>query len=532
MKRNQAIYSSFLAGLFCIVALLSLPGKLQAQQKFDPEPLPEKYFRYINPERLIMNIRDLASPAFEGREMGTYGNTKAANWVEYKFRDFGLKGYFTEQNSYTQSFPITRYALGDTNMFSTPDTTFSLHDDFVPAYFSATDTVQSSIVFAGMGTAREFLKVDAEDRVALVFQSKLDSSHTYLPKFDKQVANAKDAGVSALVLMAPPNHYQSYPQTGGTYRFEPFIDLPVRARKDLQNTPRPYIKPESRDIPAVFVSAGVGQYLFEKAEPDASYPYSYDQLLNGESQHWSSDYKISIMTHVKKDIETTAQNVAAVLDGSMPMGRGYVLVSAKFDQEGQHPVDGTPFFGANRNASGISAMLEMAYIFTKMSEQPRFPIIFAAFNGGERDAVGPRVFSNDSSFFPQNIIAEISLNELAGGTRSDTSTVFIEGVASDHPLYELARKSADYLDLKIKPRKPGSDLVYDESITPFLRKEIPSLSISGGDYSLGNRIMDSPDKLNYVQLYKITHFAMDLTWRLSTLTQPLPRLTDQSNQSK
>ena len=84
------------------------------------------------------------------------------------------------------------------------------------------------------------------------------------------------------------------------------------------------------------------------------------------------------------------RNVLGVIPGSASPGR-YVIVMAHFDNLGT--LGGTFYPGADSNASGVAALLEVARMFQHMQSRKRTyarGIIFAALDGKEKDLAGSR----------------------------------------------------------------------------------------------------------------------------------------------
>src|SRR5690606_36809173 len=74
------------------------------------------------------------------------------------------------------------------------------------------------------------------------------------------------------------------------------------------------------------------------------------------------------------EVESHPPNVVAVLRGSDPQLRNeYVILSAHFDHVGiGQPVNGDSIYnGADDNASGTAALLEVAKAFTTLPQPPR-----------------------------------------------------------------------------------------------------------------------------------------------------------------
>jgi Zn-dependent M28 family amino/carboxypeptidase len=79
-------------------------------------------------------------------------------------------------------------------------------------------------------------------------------------------------------------------------------------------------------------------------------------------------------------------NAAGVLEGADPELRGEtVLISAHYDHLGTQ--NGSVFPGANDNASGTVAVMELARLFAK-GRRPRRSLLFVVFGSEEEDCSG------------------------------------------------------------------------------------------------------------------------------------------------
>ncbi|MGM0587947.1 MAG: M28 family peptidase [Bacteroidota bacterium] len=516
MSSNQHILSKLLLSLLTM-GLAIVPYSLHAQSDslYQYQELPGISIKLIEPDRLIMNVRDLSSPAFEGRELGTYGNEKAANWVEFKFRDLGLTPFFG--NSFRQSFPISQWELGDSNRLDYADSTFSAPQHWVPAYYSSTDSLSAHYTYL----PSNINEVDTAQIDGHIILTPLPvKSIPYRPFFKSTINRLDSLGAKAVIfstLDAPTT-----PHSNESYRFEDFIDLPVQAQKTTENTPSPFLGPEQLDIPVLFARPATSSFLIQQLYPEQQ-PRT---VLTNAVDIRSSNQQMNLSVSVDKNLTTEAVNIAGYIEGQRPLEAGYILITSSFDQEGQHPIAGTPFFGSNDNASGIAVMMEIASIFAHPRHpKPTYPIVFAGLNGTQRDFVGARYFAKHGIRDPNKVVSDLNLRALAGGTISDSSNVYIEGISQDHSLSQLAQKTAAELDITlIQNREQTTPLTSVINVLPFNQRDIPSLAISGGPYSLSGRILDSPDKLNYVQLYYATEYVLELSWRLATLRQEVPRL--------
>jgi hypothetical protein len=92
---------------------------------------------------------------------------------------------------------------------------------------------------------------------------------------------------------------------------------------------------------------------------------------------------------VRSPVTTTlTANVLGLLPGSDPeLADEVLIVGAHYDHVGQSP-DGFYFPGANHNASGVGALLEMARVWQLAGFYPARSVLFAAWGAEELDSAG------------------------------------------------------------------------------------------------------------------------------------------------
>lgn len=125
---------------------------------------------------------------------------------------------------------------------------------------------------------------------------------------------------------------------------------------------------------------------------------------------------------------TTAANVVAYAPGSERQGL-YIVVTAHFDHLGSR--DGEIYFGADDNASGTAALIELGRHFGV--HPPRNSIVFAAFDAEERGLLGARAFVENPPV-PLDSIALVINMDMIG--RNDRRELYVAGT---HPYPFLSR---------------------------------------------------------------------------------------------
>ena len=95
------------------------------------------------------------------------------------------------------------------------------------------------------------------------------------------------------------------------------------------------------------------------------------------------------------------RNVLAMIPGKNT--KEYVIVGAHFDHLGIDPaLDGDQIYnGADDNASGVSAVLQIARAFLASGQQPERNVIFAFWDGEEKGLLGSKYFVQTCPFVSQ-----------------------------------------------------------------------------------------------------------------------------------
>lgn len=127
------------------------------------------------------------------------------------------------------------------------------------------------------------------------------------------------------------------------------------------------------------------------------------------------DARVSVRLSPPTERPVRLHNVAGVLRGSDAALSGqFVLVSAHYDHLGASPqADADSIYnGANDDASGTAALIELASAIAGASHRPRRSIVFAAFFGEERGFLGSRYYTQHPLFPLEKTVANVNLEHL------------------------------------------------------------------------------------------------------------------------
>ncbi len=172
-----------------------------------------------------------------------------------------------------------------------------------------------------------------------------------------------------------------------------------------------------------------------------------------------------------------AENVVAVLQGSMA-GAGVYVIGAHYDSIGAPPTDGDAYApGANDNASGVAALLEIMHI---MAGQPhRATLIFVAFSAEETGRQGSLAFVEDylRAYVPHEVMRGMLNLDMLGSPRDangrlDAQTLrLFSAPPNDSPSRQLARQVAFAIS------------AYSDEISPVLQSSEDRLGRWGDQMS-------------------------------------------------
>jgi Zn-dependent M28 family amino/carboxypeptidase len=149
-----------------------------------------------------------------------------------------------------------------------------------------------------------------------------------------------------------------------------------------------------------------------------------------------------------KDGKLTTRNVLGVIPGTDEKRKDeVVLLSAHLDHVGvipQEALNGDAIFnGADDDASGVTAVLELARALAKEDHKPKRTILFAFFGSEELGGYGARYFLNHPPMPLTNIVANLEF-EMIG--RSDPAvaehTLWLTGFERSDLGPELAKHGA------------------------------------------------------------------------------------------
>ena len=230
----------------------------------------------------------------------------------------------------------------------------------------------------------------------------------------------------------------------------------------------------------------------------------------------------TITVDVERKIHPT-QNVLGLIEGSNPSLKAEVMiVGAHYDHDGE--AYGQIWYGADDNGSGTAALLELAEAFGNGSVPPARSILLCAWAGEEKGLLGSRYYVHHP-FFPLNRTAAmfqmdmIGRNEEHGENKSqqipeerpseNTNTLNVLGSVFSPDLKAVISSMNNQTNLTLHFRYDfgAEDLMRRSDQWSFLQKGVPAIFFFTGLHPDYHTPRDTPDKINYTKLEKITRLV-------------------------
>lgn len=228
-------------------------------------------------------------------------------------------------------------------------------------------------------------------------------------------------------------------------------------------------------------------------------------------------YQVNIdsIRELKKRVHKSLSlnNILAIIEGENT--NEYVIVGAHYDHLGiDNDLVGDKIYnGADDNASGVSAVLQLAKAFKKSGTKPKRNIIFAFWDGEEKGLLGSKYFTQTCPFI-LNIKGYLNYDMIGRDNNSKSNNKVTYFYLASHPEYEQWLKGdiKDY-NLSLEPNyRAWDNPVGGSDNASFAIKKIPIIWYHTGGHNDYHQPSDHSDKINWEKLLNITKASYLNMW--------------------
>ena len=360
------------------------------------------------------HIEVLASDSMEGRNTGSPGHRRAAQFVAGEFERAGLKpagtdGYIQPVKFNVAQIEEPRSGLAIVSQGKVaplrlgPDATLTVRAGLA-------EQVEADAVFCGYGLSipeshyDDFAGLDLKGKIVVYIAGgpgdipgNLRSHYSFRAERWKAIHNTGAIGV---VAIANPSHMDIPWERSSLARLNPTMTLADSRFSDTQGQQfGASINPASAD--KIFAASGhTFAELLALANQDKPLP------------RFPLHIRLRATEHMKAS-QVESQNVIGVLPGSDPVLKDqYVVFGAHLDHLGVGaPINGDSIYnGAMDDGSGIASLIEIATIAKDEHLRLKRSLLFVAVTGEEKGLLGSEYFTAAPTVPMQNIVADINMD--------------------------------------------------------------------------------------------------------------------------
>jgi hypothetical protein len=509
--------------ILSLFVIFSCTTRLSAQ-----DTLPLHYSRTITQQELSEHVYKLASGDFEGRFTGSKGQLKAEDYILNEFKDDGLEAPdISGRPTYVQDFTLDECRWKDQRLRMNGND-FKVGKDFL--FLSDPVDIKGTypVIFAGFGIEdsaySDFGNIDVKGKIMLVFSGEpqdeegisVISGTKELSKkayyFNKSAVAVNKGAAGVIIIARKDSDFRKYIKNRDYYDPKPNISYPSDDEETLKH----------KDAFSAYMDLKTAARLV-KEDPERL----AEALQEMEASHISAAgrFKGSIEISASSDcFPLQTANVIGIIEGTDKKSEAVVVV-AHYDHLGEER--GKIYFGADDNASGTAAVIEIAEAFACAARdgfRPRRTVIFLAVSAEELGLYGSKYYSQNPVISLDSTYACVNIDMIGRAeTKLENYPDYISGYAYvSRDILEVARECdtlmAPDLEDRIEFRaglRGGSDHYY------FAKHGIPSLFYFEGFHRDYHQPTDTPDKILYERMEKIVRAIFATTWELANREEKL-----------
>jgi hypothetical protein len=474
----------------------------------------------IASDALLKHIQFLSSDDLKGRGNGTAGLETAGDYVAAQFKAVGLEPGGTGGEWFQPFELVAGLKVGSVNTLSISDrgrkASFVLGTSYFPLSAPSNDDASKPsadlrgvpVVFAGYGLVvpgiyDDYAGIDVNGKAVLILShepqehdpgSRLNGTRPMQQTtVAAKAAAARVRGAKALIVVLDSTHrVDDAPY--GLFGFDPDA--------------------EDHGIPLLRIRRTEALPLVQAWRLDGI-AREIDSDLMPRSRDLP-DVRVDYVEHLTKNRHKVRNVVGVLPGGDAARAREAIVIGAHYDHVGlggrlsQSPEKSEIHNGADDNASGTAAIIEMAR--AAAADRARFPrtLVFIAFAGEERGLLGSAHYVSQPRVPIENTVAMINLDMV--GRANGAVDVSGLDVSPSMEADLAAAVKASGSNLKIRREGPGAGRSDDYS---FIVRRIPAINFFTGFHDDYHRPGDDWEKIDVTGTTRVARLALELAASLA-----------------
>lgn len=407
------------------------------------------------------HIRFLASDARRGRGTPSEGLERSAAWLADAFHEAGLSPA-GQDGGFLQYWPYDRVALlADETRVEWGTGSLEYGRDF--AALPSNRGGEGSMIYLGWAQDAPDSMDLAAGRIAVVLLAGESQEAWRWPiTVRRTLITAARAGALGVAFVLDPVFDEAALQ-----RLTAQFQIPAA---------------EPHAVPLFFVRESAAAALVQAGGSDL--PRLAAATRSGDRTPVLLDAAPVRVAAPAEKISVQVPNVVGHLPaGDTTRKEEYIILVAHYDHlgVGEPNEDGDSIYnGADDNASGVAALVEVAKAFAALPERTSRPLLFLATGGEEHGLLGATWFVSNPTVFLSKAVAVLNM-DMIGRNHPDSIGVTGYGHSSLGPLIEEVASTTPQLGLAITPDPhPMENLFQRSDHFVFARRGTPAVNFFSG----------------------------------------------------
>lgn len=473
--------------------------------------------------RISSDLQFLSSDELEGRNTGSEGIARAGEFIAERFAELGLDTQLfdgTPFQEFTIPGPPGLGALEKNTLQFTGEQLAAdmpilvLGENYTPLSLGSSASFSGGLAFAGFGITApdlgydDYANLDVAGKVVIVLrrepQQNLESSkfdgtrNSQYAYFSAKEMNAALHKAAALILVNDR-------VTAESAEGDQLLGVTAAGAALTDN-----------QVPTFFFLRSVVEPMIQKATGKTltELELAIDEQLVPQSMVLEG-IEVQGETLIEQT-QVPARNVVGLLPGKGSLAAEYVVVGAHYDHVGMGGegslAPGTIAIhnGADDNASGTTALLEVARRLAADTSENRRSIAFMAFTAEEKGLLGSKHYVRNPRFALENTVAMLNM-DMVGRLTDNVLTVYGTGTADTFDglidrLNEISKFDIDKQPAGFGPSDHSS----------FYEVDIPVFHFFTGLHNQYHRPSDDFELINLEGMSRIADMVTGAALEIST----------------
>lgn len=474
----------------------------------DPDPLSQTTLAHeISQNDLKNAVYYFSSKAFQGRLTGSNQEKIYTAEIAKLFKKWGLISAPNTKNYIGEFEFLSNIELGEKNKLTLNNKDLTLGTDWNPVSFSGSGTLENTgVVFAGYGIVapatekfgayNSYKGLNVKDKWVLVFRdipNDISGEFRYhlnmYSRIQHKVTVARNEGAKGVLIVSGPQ--TAYKQKLPKFRFE----------GSMSDSSLPVINLNDSVADEIFKQSNRNLETVQKGLDDGSFQEGFEF----EKTQLSSTISL-------KPIRSTGHNALGLL--KVPGAKETIFIGAHGDHLGlglpgvslaTSDMNDAIHYGADDNASGVAAVLELAHNFSKNKSSLKTNVVFAIWSGEELGNLGSKNYLQGlKKALPQFKIKAYLNLDMVGRFKEH---LYTQGLGSSKEwrtqVERLGRQHRISIVAQDDPYLPTDAMSF------YVEAKAPVISFFTGAHKEYHTPLDTPEKINYNGLFLITNLVKD-----------------------